>query len=28
LPRGHWRALTQRELKSWRGELHNETRRL
>jgi len=28
LPRGHWRALTQRELKSWRVELHNETRRL
>jgi 23S rRNA pseudouridine2605 synthase len=28
LPRGHWRALTQRELKSWRSELHNETRRL
>jgi 23S rRNA pseudouridine2605 synthase len=28
LPRGHWRALTKRELESLQGELRNETQRL
>jgi 23S rRNA pseudouridine2605 synthase len=28
LQRGHWRALTKRELESLQGELHDETRQL